>query len=213
MTVDVDMFAYLAAFVTIVLALAVSDMVQSTHRLLSARGKVNWDLLPILSAAFVFLSVLSEFFALWRVVGVETFTFYQLVALMVTPILFALAACAALPDSVPDAGLDLGQFYFEHRTYLFAVIAIAYVADFARNYREAWVTGAGSIPIGHDLWWWVLPLTLATVILCGLLAWSVRRWVHLAGLLTLLAAAHFGFSTWTIQDPSAPETSVMPSPQ
>jgi hypothetical protein len=73
MQTKVDMFAYLSAFVTIVLALAVSDMVQSTHRLLRARAKIVWDVRPIIAAAVVFLSVLSEFFSLWGVGRVETF--------------------------------------------------------------------------------------------------------------------------------------------
>lgn len=59
-----DMFAYLAAFVTVVLALAVSDMLQSVHRLLRARARVRWSLVAILAAIAVFMAILEEFFAL-----------------------------------------------------------------------------------------------------------------------------------------------------
>ena len=180
-----------AAFVTIVLAIAVSDMVHSTHRLLRKRGKVKWSALPLIAALFVVLAVLSEFFELWTVTDATSFSFFELVALMVTPTLLALAACAVLPDEVPDGGLDLEEFY---RRYFYAVIAIAVLGDLIGNIREAWRATDGTISMGHPLWWLAIPLAGLTFFLCLLLAWSNRRWVHGVGLLGLLGVALFGFS-------------------
>ena len=53
MATSIDMFAYLAAFVSIILALAVSDLVQSLHRLLRARRKVKWSLTALIAAAYL----------------------------------------------------------------------------------------------------------------------------------------------------------------
>src|SRR5262245_51801197 len=100
-----ELFPYVRAFITIVLALALSDMVQSTHRLLRARAKVIWDIRPLLAAVIVFLSVLSEFFSLWGVAPVESLSFLELVGLMVTPTLLSVTALAVLPDQVPENGL------------------------------------------------------------------------------------------------------------
>jgi hypothetical protein len=61
---SLDLFAYLAAFVSVVLALAVSDLLQSLHRLIRARKRVRWSLTAILAAGLVFLAILEEFFGL-----------------------------------------------------------------------------------------------------------------------------------------------------
>ena len=64
MAASLDMFAYLAAFVTVVLALALGDMVQSLHRLLRVRAKVRWTLIGLLAALACSIAILEEFFAL-----------------------------------------------------------------------------------------------------------------------------------------------------
>jgi len=46
------LFEYLAAFITIVLAFALGDLLVSLHRLLRARRKVIWAPLPVLLATY-----------------------------------------------------------------------------------------------------------------------------------------------------------------
>lgn len=108
----------LTSFVAIVLALALSDMVRSTHHLLRGRAKVVWDIRPLLAAVVLFLSVLSEFFSIRGIGGAGSFSFFDLIGLMATPTLLSLAALAVLPDDVPEDGLDLGKFYLANRLYL-----------------------------------------------------------------------------------------------
>jgi len=87
MATSLDLFAYLAAFVTVILALAVSDWLQSLHRLLRARKRVRWNIVAILAGGLVFLAILEEFFDLWRLAGVERFTYVDLLALLLPPTL------------------------------------------------------------------------------------------------------------------------------
>lgn len=204
MNTSTDLFAYLAAFVTIVLAIAVTDMVHSTHRLLRQGRRVRWHVIPILAAVFVFLSVLSEFFELWRVAGTRRFGYFDLVGLMVTPMLVAIAACAVLPDEVPQDGLDLQAFYFANRRYLFSIVGIALVGNLLGSIRLVWLATGGAIPLSHPVWWLNAPVTAATLLICIVLAWSARRWVHYGGLIVLLIASLMGYSMFSIQSPSPP---------
>jgi hypothetical protein len=194
-----DMFAYVAAFVSIVLALALGDLVQSLHRLLRARAVVRWHALPLVAAGFVFLSVLSEFFSLWQFRDLEALSFFGLVGLMSVATLVALAACAALPDDVPTDGLDLRVFYLGNRRYLYVVLALAYATDFARTTVLYWTPGEDALHVARQL---ALRSTsgaiIATLIL---LAWTPRRWVHVAGMGVLLVLAYVGFAQWTIRQP------------
>jgi hypothetical protein len=209
MATGTDMFAYLAAFVTITLALALGDMVQSLHRLLRARGRVRWHALPLVAAAFVLLSVLSEFFSLWQFRGLVEVSYYGLVGLMVVPTLIALAACAALPDDVPDGGLDLRAFHFANRRYLFSVMALAFATDYVRTTVQAWHPGTPVAQLGANL---LTSMSGPTIVVLLAMAWSARPWLHGAGLAVLLVLAQVGFAGWTIGQPPGSAPRSAPSP-
>ena len=196
-----DLFAYLAAFVSIVLAVALSDMVQSTHRLLRAGRKVRWDPLTPLLAFITFLSVLSEFFGLWGDARFDRLTFYGLVGFMAVPTLQALVAFAVLPDDVPENGLDLRRFYFDNRRYLVLLMSLMIPADFFRTIR--WMTITGNLS-NRDVWLLFGPVNSAQVMLLVVIYIS-RSWrVQLAALLLMLLLGHFAYGEWYIEPASAP---------
>jgi hypothetical protein len=179
------MFAYLAAFVTVVLALAVGDLVQSVHRLLRARNRVRWSILAVLAALLVFLAILEEFFALWRLAGVRRFTYYELLALISPPAILSLAAMAVLPDEVPADGVDLGEYYMGIRRKLYLLLAIWIVAVFVRlaGLFEGYSGRAGTLLDALAAFPWQ---TMPLLALLALLSWSNNRRVQLVGLVALL---------------------------
>lgn len=191
-----DLFSYVAAFVTITLALALGDLVQSLHRLVRARARVRWHATPLFAAAFVFFSVLSEFFSLWQFQGHARIGYYELVALVSVATLIAMAACAALPDEIPEGPFDLLGWYLENRRHLYVVLALAFVADFVRGIVLGWTPGSTLADIGGAFAASWVGLTIALAIA---LAWTARpRW-HLVGVLLLLALAHAGYAGWVIE--------------
>lgn len=179
-----DLFAYLSSFVTIVLAIALTDMIQSTHRLLRARHRVKWDILTPLLASWVFLWVLSEFFTLWLDARYETITYFGLLSLMAVPTVAALMAYAALPDEIPEEGLDLEQFYFQNRRYLVLLLALYNLCDIART-----VIYAFRYDGMNEFAPWITSLIRWTAFFaCLALLYFVRaRWAQLAGLVILFA--------------------------
>jgi hypothetical protein len=191
-----ELFAYLAAFVTIMLAIALTDMVQSAHRLLRDRSRVRWDFLTPLLALWVFLWVLSEFFSLWLDARFEKLTFYGLLGLITVPTLTSLAAFAVLPDDVPSEGLDLERFYFENLTYFILLLALINAADVARILAFA-IRFDGFKEVGpwvpYLMWWGVTFACLALMYLVR------KRWAQLTSLIGLLAVAHMGFGGASIE--------------
>ena len=99
------LFGYLAAFVTVLLAIAVGDMAVSLHRLLRARRRIEWHPLPLVAAFIVLLVLLTNFFALWQLTQTERMSFLELCWLLVPQVLYFLAASAVLPDEIPAKGL------------------------------------------------------------------------------------------------------------
>src|SRR5688572_17241309 len=101
------LFSYLSAFVTIVLALGLSDLLMSFHRLLRRGRSVRWSGLPVAAALFVLLSLLAEFFSMWGLVAVERVSFVGLILHLLPTFFIFLAASAVLPDEVGEEPFDL----------------------------------------------------------------------------------------------------------
>lgn len=107
-------FEYLLLFAAVILGLAVSDLAISLHRLMSAGGKVRWDVLAPLAALVAFLKIVSQWWSWFNAEPLAkglTFEMYLLV--LVEAVLLFLLAATALPDEVPEKGLDLRE-YFAH---------------------------------------------------------------------------------------------------
>lgn len=191
-----DLFAYLAAFVTIVLAIALSDMVMSLHRLIRARDRVKWGALALIAALYVYLSILSEFFSLWVELGVERLTYIDLVGQMVVPTLLSLAAFAVLPDEIPVRGFDLTEFYFKDRRYLVILWASMTIADLSRIFWRAIRHGYFHRPV---LWAWFGAMALVHFVIFAVIWRSKSRRVQLGALIALLAAAWEVYHGWEIK--------------
>ena len=194
-----DLFSYLSAFVTIVLAVAITDMIQSTHRLIRGRQRVKWDIAHLIFALFVAAAVISEFFSLWATFEVTRISFLQLLWMLVIPTLTALLAYSVLPDEVPEKGLDLREFYLAERKTWVVILGVAAFLDIARSVMV----------LSHNPQWVVEYLKYVAMflppVLIGLwlmwVGWS-RRW-DLAGVLLATLPAAYSMTVWTISSKPA----------
>ena len=194
-----DLFFYFAAFITVVLGLAVGDMVTSLHRLLRAGRRVRWSVTPAIAILFVFLSVLSQFFTIWEMLGPTRFTFYGLVGAMTAPVAIALAALAVLPDEVGDGAFDLEAFYLNNRLYIHGVLLLAFLADCGYELLKLDVRASGFA-------FEAMGVTLPNLIACGVfvaLARSRSRKLHLGGLGLLLLLGLIGYGLYDVALPAA----------
>jgi len=189
-----DLFSYLSAFVTIVLAVALGDMIQSTHRLIRARRRVKWDALPLIFAVMVAAGVVSEFFSLWDSFAVTTITFPRLIWMLTVPTLFALLAYSALPDAIPEDGLDLTKFYTDERKSWVIIFGLATVLDIVRSvdliaHNRDWLMEYAGY-VARRMPFLIVALTVMWI-------GRSRRW-DAAGVLLLAGSAIYGMSGWTI---------------
>ena len=191
-----DLFAYVTAFITIMLAIALTDMVQSLHRLLRDRASVKWDPLILLLALWVFLWIVSEFFAVWLDARFEKITFYGLLGLLAVPSLTSLMAFAVLPDHVPEDGLDLEKFYFDNLGYFVLLLCLLQVSDVGRVLHYA-TRYDGFASFGP----WIFYLLMwAVFFACLALMYFVRaRWAQFTALIVFLVQAHIGFGHAAIE--------------
>jgi hypothetical protein len=194
-----SLFGYLAAFITIVLAIALSDMLVSMHRLLIARDRVAWSTVPLAAALFIFLGLISEFFSVRVFANVATVPFAYLVLLVSVSGLMAMAAFAVLPDEVPAEGLSLWDSYLKRRAQFWCLIAVAWFADIARYVCLTMLSSTGAAAATpHSLKIYIAN-EVVVVGTAGLLAWRKERWVHAVGIVLLFAVVMPDFLGWSLR--------------
>jgi hypothetical protein len=106
-------FEYLLMFVGVILGVAVSDLVISLHRLLSAGPRVRWDLLAPLAAVVAFLKILTQWWSWFGTAQIARgLTFEMFLGIVSATVMMFLLAAATLPDEPPHEGaIDLAAHY------------------------------------------------------------------------------------------------------
>ena len=118
-------FEYVLAFASILVGLAMADLAASLHRLLRARGRVRWDWLAPAAAVLVVLTVLEFWWAFYHLGRADAWASYgQFLPLVALLFVMFLLASAALPDEVPESGVDLADYYRTNARYFWLLFAL-----------------------------------------------------------------------------------------
>ena len=185
-------FEYGLGIVAVVIGLALTDVAQSTHRLLVRRRAVRWDPLTALVALYVLLTVVRMWFAVWSIRDVGEVLYYPFyVSLFAELFVLYLLAAACLPDECTPEGVDLRAFYDERRAYiwsLFTVFQASYLAHWF--YFAADEAGRPADLLRGMIW------PLAPLLIYAALIFIRRRSVHYAAL-AVLVSLHVG-RLWTV---------------
>jgi hypothetical protein len=189
---------YVSAFASIILALAVTDLATSMHRLLRARKRVHWDWLPLAVALLILLGTVQFwwlFFEFWR--SSSQFALGGFLPDFLTLLLLFFIASAALPDEVPAEGLDLEAYYFENRTYFWGLFLLLVVSTTASIIFHR----ATSVTSASDVMRWISQTGTDTLlVVSAVLIATRRRWVHAALVLFMLAVLVWQWVALTIAD-------------
>lgn len=166
-------------FASIIVGIAVTDLLTSFHHLLRARRNVRWDFVPLWLALAVLLTLVQVW---WGLAGEEQTALTIrafLPTLAVLVILFLLSA-AALPDGVGPEGVDLRSYYQEHQRMIWVLYAAALAVLILNNSVETLAEGGS--------WSMVVDRGLSNVIVLLMvisLAVFRARWWHILGLAIL----------------------------
>jgi hypothetical protein len=131
-------FEYALVLISILMGLALADIVVSFHRLIRSREPVKWDGRVVVATSLVMLEIVRMWFAQWTGRDLGTaLTFGVYLGEFAQILLLVLLAFASLPDVVGES-CDLGDFYDRNRRYFWSVFA-AYQA----SYFVLWLTVFG----------------------------------------------------------------------
>ena len=187
-------FDYFMVFVTIIIALAIESVARDVDVLIAARARVKWHWMAPVTALNSILLVLSQFFLLWELRKHSPFNDYlHALSPVATMMVLFLTASAALPSEVPEAGLDLKQWYFGNGARYWG-LNIALMGCFVFTNVLVYFTRA--VPGREALFLSVEAAIVA--IFCASLIWSKAVWWHSIVIVLFLVTALVGNAGLTL---------------
>ena len=117
-------FEYTSVLASIIVGLALVDILVSFNRLVRAGPAVRWHWAAPAASTLVFLTIIQIWWSLYQ--PEETpLTIGGFLPVLVELILLFVLAAAALPDDVPPEGVDLRVYYDANGRYFWSLFAAA----------------------------------------------------------------------------------------
>lgn len=165
-----DAFSYLSVLISIIVGLAVTQVLQGFRGLLLARSHVRGYWPALVWAVLVLVICVQVWWAMFglsqRPTARWTFLDFGLVLLQTVPLY--LMAGLALPDVDVEHGLDLREHYYAHHRWFFALLALLIAVSLV---RVRVMMGAWPEPADTGF-----QVAFASGALLG--AWTRREWYH-----------------------------------
>jgi flagellar biosynthesis protein FliQ len=190
---------YIAAFISIMIGLALADLATSLQRLLRAGKRVRWDLLTPAAAILVTAFIINVWWTMFAALNaMQSLTVAVFIPDLISLLLLFCLASSALPDEVGER-LDLGAYYRDNRRPFWGLFALYTVwVTLVVGFR----TVAAGAPLGAFLGN-VVPNTVLAALMVTL-ALTGRRWVHVAVIALLLLTTAFAWLPQKLGGGAAP---------
>jgi hypothetical protein len=148
---------YVSIFVSIVVGLALADLLISFHRLLRVESRVQWYWLVPALAVYLLMVIVSFWWGTYYWLRqVQTLSMAQFLPTLLTAITIFLLSAAVLPDEVPEGGIELKAWYLKNsrQIWILASIGLLLVIILQANLLAVFLKARGSSS-GHQ---WLLTL-------------------------------------------------------
>jgi hypothetical protein len=140
-----DEFGYLSVLLSIIIGLAVTQLLTGLRGLMLQRARIRVYWVPV-AWGLVFLMILTQtWWAMFGLRGHREWTFAEFAAVLFHTIVMYLTAAIILPD-VGDEPVDLRAHYYRHRGWLFSLLLLATAASLVKS-----IVLSGSLPDRRDV--------------------------------------------------------------
>lgn len=176
-----DAFSYLSVLLSIILGLAITQLLQAAGRLIRGRDLVRFWWPPMLWAAVLLVIAVQMW---WSMFGLRTHTTWSfltfLVVLLQTVTLYMMTALV-LPEAV-EAGVDLRAHYERHAPWLFGFLIATLLVSVVKE-----LVLDGRLPERANLGFHLFALALAA----SAIVVRDARWHRLLAVVMALAIAGY----------------------
>lgn len=179
-------FEYVSVMASIILGMAMVDLLASANRLVRAGAAVRWDWAVPVSAVFVVLTLLQVWWSQYRPTQ-DGMTIGQFLPLFLELIILYLLAAAALPDELSAGTLDLRAYYDQNGSCFWSLYTAAVAWPLLTDAASAATSAPALMRFLVDR-----PIDLVVLVVFASLIFIRRRWWHALALCLL----SFGPITW-----------------
>jgi hypothetical protein len=134
-------FDYLTILTSIVLGLAIANVLGRLSNVITARERVDFYWPPVAWGIWLFFIEVQHWWAQWSVRHTAHWSFGTFWLELLVPVDLFILSALALPGSEESARLDLGDWYFRNRKWFFGFLfflpLISIVEEIARTGRIA----------------------------------------------------------------------------
>ena len=179
-----DAFAYLSVLLSVILGLAIQQVLQGYRGLALSRRRVTFYAPPLIWSVLILLMVAQHWWSSFGLAGRADWTFAMFATALVETALIYMMAALVLPDIPPGEPTDLKAHYYREAPVFFGVGAAAIGWSMIRE-----LVLNGHLPQGPNL-----AFHLLFILLASLGAVTRRPRVHeaLAGVMSLLFLVYIG---------------------
>jgi hypothetical protein len=121
---ELSQFEYVTAFVSILLALAIAEMLAGLGRLIRERDHVRVYWVHIAWMLLAILVTTQYWWTIWRVRAHEFANFFEFLSIIFPQFIFFLVAFLLSPPVSSDKPFDLREYYFHQVRWLAPLFAV-----------------------------------------------------------------------------------------
>lgn len=180
-----DAFSYLSVLISIILGLAITQLLQGFRSLILARSRLRAYWPSVLWGVLLLVLDVQAWWAMYDLRFYQihhTWSFFGFAVVLSETVPLYLLAGLVFPDVSVEGEVDLRTHYFEHHRWFFVLAMLLMVASLLKN-----AVLYGNLPKFSDTTYQVL-----FFVTCGIAAWTRREWYH--KLQAVMAAV--GFTTY-----------------
>lgn len=128
-----DAFSYLSVLLSIILGLAITQLLQGIGRIIQARDRVVIFWPPIVWAGLLVLVSVQSWWALFGLRTHEHWSFFPFLVIVAQVINLYLTTAVILPEIGPGERVNLRQHYFAQARWFFSLMIVAVLLSFAKD--------------------------------------------------------------------------------
>jgi len=178
----VDAFSYLSVLLSIILGLAVQQVLQGYRSLILSRRRIKFYAPPLIWSVLILTMVAQHWWASFGLAGRSAWSFGLFATILIQTALIYMLAAIVLPDVPADETVDLRDHYYREAPAFFGLGAATVSWSIFREYMLR-----GRLPEPENL---AFHVTFIALSLTGALVKKPRLHEALAVLMTALFAAY-----------------------
>ncbi|HET6534641.1 MAG TPA: hypothetical protein VFG41_00535 [Sphingomicrobium sp.] len=128
-----DAFSYLSVLISIILGLAITQVLQGYRALLLARGRTQIEATPLIWSGLVLLFAAQAWWASFGLNARHDWDFLGFAVILVQMGLIYMLSALVLPDVAPGEKIHLGDHFRTHRRAFFAFLLAMLVASICKE--------------------------------------------------------------------------------